>query len=582
MPNLGGNEPRRAILYARVSTEEQARHGYSLAGQLRTLREHAVRKGLEVLEEVADPGHSGATLERPGVDRIRDLVAEDRVDAVLAQNIDRISREPWHYEYLKAWLEDRGTVLQALDDDADGSAMGEFVSYIRRGVAKLERADTLRRTNKGRLDKAREGRVLAPRRPRYGFRPDPSGEGYEVDEEKMGMVRRVFGLVAGGASLSSVADTLDREGVPTPRGGRFWDRTFLRSCILDDVYRPHTADEVRVLVSSEVAAGLDPNRHYGVWWYNRRGLTRKRGAEPFGRGGDGKGYRWYDKPVEEHIAVPVPDSGIPRSLVDAAREVIKNNRAPSRAGDRFWELSGGVAVCAGCGRRMISRRKPKTKNGKRYEYDYYHCSGHHSHGRTACENSRNSAAGKLEGRIWDLVRDFLAHPTRLETGLNRLVEEERADALRNPGPEIERLTKRISAADRERANYHKMAAREMISFEELDERLSEVEESRRSAREELDGLNRSRQRLEELEKDRDTLLEHYKVVVPSRLYHLTPQQRHEIYKVLGTEALVSRGGSVEVRLKKVQMKAGRGGDSETNPRSVKTEGSSKSARTAAR
>jgi site-specific DNA recombinase len=64
-----------AILYARVSTDEQARSGYSLAQQLEALREYAPREGYEVLQEVQDPGQSGASLERPGVDRVRDLVA---------------------------------------------------------------------------------------------------------------------------------------------------------------------------------------------------------------------------------------------------------------------------------------------------------------------------------------------------------------------------------------------------------------------------------------------------------------------------------------------------------------------------
>jgi DNA invertase Pin-like site-specific DNA recombinase len=75
MPSTNGHSPKRAILYARVSTDEQARSGYSLAQQLEALREHAAREGYEVLEEVQDPGQSGASLERPGMDSVRDLVA---------------------------------------------------------------------------------------------------------------------------------------------------------------------------------------------------------------------------------------------------------------------------------------------------------------------------------------------------------------------------------------------------------------------------------------------------------------------------------------------------------------------------
>ena len=98
MPNTNGHGLKRAllwvILYARVSTDEQARSGYSLAQQLEALREYATREGYRVLEEVSDPGQSGASLERTGMDRVRDLVAAGGVSVVLAQDRDRIAREP--------------------------------------------------------------------------------------------------------------------------------------------------------------------------------------------------------------------------------------------------------------------------------------------------------------------------------------------------------------------------------------------------------------------------------------------------------------------------------------------------------
>ena len=65
MPNTNGHGPKLAILYARVSTDEQARSGYSLAQQLEALREYAAREGYEVLEGVSDPGQSGAALSGP-------------------------------------------------------------------------------------------------------------------------------------------------------------------------------------------------------------------------------------------------------------------------------------------------------------------------------------------------------------------------------------------------------------------------------------------------------------------------------------------------------------------------------------
>src|SRR3954470_8361373 len=107
---------KRAILYARVSTEEQARSGYSLAQQMEALREYAAQEGYEVLEQVTDPGQSGASLERPGMDRVRDLVATGGVSVVLAQDRDRLAREPAYHYLLKKEFEEHGTKLRSLND----------------------------------------------------------------------------------------------------------------------------------------------------------------------------------------------------------------------------------------------------------------------------------------------------------------------------------------------------------------------------------------------------------------------------------------------------------------------------------
>src|SRR5687767_6650870 len=116
MTSTNGHGPKRAILYARVSTDEQARSGYSLAQQLEALRQYAAREVYEVLKEVSDPGQSGASLERPGMDRVRDLVAAGGVSVVLAQDRDRFAREPAYHYLLKREFAEHGTKIRALND----------------------------------------------------------------------------------------------------------------------------------------------------------------------------------------------------------------------------------------------------------------------------------------------------------------------------------------------------------------------------------------------------------------------------------------------------------------------------------
>src|SRR5215213_6593885 len=170
MPNTNGHGPKRAIVYARVSTDEQARSGYSLAQQLEALREYAAREGYEVLEEVQDPGQSGATLARPGMDRVRDLVAAGGVSVVLAQDRDRFAREPAYHYLLRREFEEYGTKIRALNDRGDDSPEGELTEGIMDQLAKFERAKTAERTRRGKLQKAREGKVIATMKPPYGFK----------------------------------------------------------------------------------------------------------------------------------------------------------------------------------------------------------------------------------------------------------------------------------------------------------------------------------------------------------------------------------------------------------------------------
>ncbi len=194
MPSTNGHGPKRAVLYARVSTDEQARSGYSLAQQMDALREHAAREGYDVIEEVEDPGQSGASLERPGMDRVRDLVAAGGVSVVLAQDRDRFAREPAYHYLLRKEFEEHGTKIRALNDRGDESPEGELTDGILDQLAKFERAKTAERTRRGKLRKAREGKILAGRHITYGFKLNEERDAYVVDEKAMRVVRRIFHL----------------------------------------------------------------------------------------------------------------------------------------------------------------------------------------------------------------------------------------------------------------------------------------------------------------------------------------------------------------------------------------------------
>src|ERR687894_1829924 len=170
MDSTNGSGTGRALLYARVSTDEQARTGYSLAQQLEALRGYAAAEGYEVVEEVMDPGQSGASLERPGMDRVRDLVAAGSVAIVLAQDRDRFAREPAYHHLLRREFEEHDCKMVALNDRGDNSPEGELMDGVLDQLAKFECAKTVERSRRGKLRKAKEGKIVATSMPHYGFK----------------------------------------------------------------------------------------------------------------------------------------------------------------------------------------------------------------------------------------------------------------------------------------------------------------------------------------------------------------------------------------------------------------------------
>ena len=534
---MTSNDGAKVVLYARVSTEEQAKTGYSLAQQLEALREHAAREGYGVLEEVTDPGQSGVSLERPGMDRVRDLVEGGGVSAVLAQDRDRFAREPALHYLLKQELGERGCELKALNDRGDDSPEGELTDGIMDQLAKFERAKTAERTRRGKLRKAREGKVIAGATPNYGFRYNPARDGYEVDEAAMPTVRRVFRIVGvEGASLHAVQRALEREGVPAPKGGRSWSRSFLRSLIQEDAYKPHSVEEAAALVSPEVAAKLDADERYGIWWFNRFR------AAPVHRREQRR--KFTEKPKEEWVAVPVRDAGIPREWVDAAREAIKDNYRTKSKGHRYWELAGGILYCAECGRRMIGHSMTTYRGGKKRSYFYYVCPKKGLEHKRACKN-RNHRAEPLESRVTGAIACLLSDPARLERQIEERIEREREAALA-PDKKIEALQKGLERLAIMRRKYQDQQAAGHMTIDELGERLSELDEAREGLRRELETVNDHQERIEELENERALVLETYAGYASLAPGLFPPEERRRIYRALGLRVNAGADGNIEI------------------------------------
>jgi site-specific DNA recombinase len=347
-----------------------------------------------------------------------------------------------------------------------------------------------------------------------------------------------------GRSINAVKVVFDRERVPTPNGATYWSHKAIRDCVLDDTYKPYSFEELSELVRPEVASRLDGSRSYGVWWFNRRRTRIQQISE---RGPDGVVYRKKSfattNPKTDWIAVPVPCSGIPREWVDAARDAIEDNRRTSSAGQRTWTLSGGLFVCGACGRRMaaVTTNRP---NGKRYFY--YRCPRRVQDGSSACSQAKYHAADNVESGVWNAVRRVLTEPDRLRAGLEHLIEQEGRGLRGNPEGEADAWLEKLAETDRKRNGYIDLAADGIMSREELKAKLAQLDETRRTAERELEALRVRRERLEEMQRDKDALLAHYAALAPEALDALTPEERHRLYGMLRLTVTSSPDGVIEL------------------------------------
>jgi DNA invertase Pin-like site-specific DNA recombinase len=214
----------RALGYLRVSTEEQAATGHGLEAQEKAVRAFAESQAYELIEVLTDPGVSGATrpAERPAFGRALELAATGAFDVLLVAKIDRLSRDIGHAVTTVRDLADQHevafrSVTESVIDTSN--PMGRTFFAIFAGMAENERFVIRDRTAGGRVAKAGKGGFAGGKAP-YGYTKDLEG-GLRVVPEQARIVRRIYQERRRKLTLQAIADGLNAEDIPAPKGGRW-------------------------------------------------------------------------------------------------------------------------------------------------------------------------------------------------------------------------------------------------------------------------------------------------------------------------------------------------------------------------
>jgi site-specific DNA recombinase len=412
MTQVSDNGHKWAILYARVSTDDQAEKGYSLPSQFDAMRKYASAQGFEIVAEFQDD-YSGATPieHRPEGRKAYTMLQSGDADLIVAYTIDRFVRPPedgdeWEMPILIRGLAKLGKEIHTCDI---GKLKTDFVSLLLVVIgaksAGEERRKIRERSMRGKLAKARSGRVVGTRPP-YGYRHVRDEHGkvitLEIDETNARIVRLIYKWYVHGdengkrLSTDSIAKRLFALNIPTPgelqrgykktRGKAVWGR----GTILD-------------ILDNEVYAG--------VWRYNVQ--IRKTNLR---------------RPRDEQIEVSVP-AIVARATWKQVQDRRKRNKQMSKRNGKRDYLLRGLLACE-CGSNL---------SGKFNWQRYYHCNQAVLRAVDCACRARVVRADAIEADIWDEIKELFRD-------LERLWAELKA-AQRNEDDKLKPMREKLQITD---------------------------------------------------------------------------------------------------------------------------------------
>lgn len=394
----------RAVIYSRVSTDAQERDGTSLDTQERACLEHAQANDWRVAECVRDTA-SGFTLDRPGIERVRRLLRDGSADVVVTYAVDRLSRNQNHIGVLFDEVEQAGARLELVTERFEDTAIGRFILAARAFIAEVEREKIAERTTRGKIERARSGRLpQATGKGIFGYRYNRETGKREIEAFQAAVVRRIYQRYAETRSFSTVSNELNKASVPSFSGGRWYPLT-VRSVLINESYTGRTIFRRTKRVKS------------------RKGATGKRRSQVVMR------------PEEEWIEIKgATPRIIDNRLWDRVQEIIRDpERIRRRSAARFYALSTR-AKCALCGSTMVGQ----TLTVKGRPYRYYRC--RHAYDRNTGRqcSARYVRADALETAVWAEVKRVLTDPDIV------LREMQRATNRHPDGEEVSCLEQEIA------------------------------------------------------------------------------------------------------------------------------------------
>jgi site-specific DNA recombinase len=458
-----------AAMYARVSSARQKKDE-TIASQTAALRAHAERQGLDVPEEwvFEDEGHSGATLVRPALERLRDVVAGVGVDVVLCYSPDRLARKFAYQALLIEEFARAGTRVEFIKGPRGESAEDQLLVQFQGMFAEYEKAQILERYRRGKAHRAKAGSVNvlggAPFGYRYVRKTAHAGAAYEIVEHEAVLVTELFGRYADeGASIADLARWLTSQGVPTRTGKHRWDRSVIWGMLRNPAYAGRAVFGKTMVVPE--SPGL-----------NRVARLQGRSTP--------RASKTVDRPRSEWTEIAVPAIVTEETFDRVTQRLADNKRFASR-NSKIPSLLQGIAACSSCGYGYY-RTSTRTTNKKIY---YYRCLGSDDYryeGGRVCGN-KPVRADYLDTVVWDHLTRMLADPQLIRAEIDK-----RLESARTSDPAARQRTQLATALAKASTGITRMIeafGEQLITLDELRARMPDLRARETNLRNQIEALD---------------------------------------------------------------------------------------------
>jgi site-specific DNA recombinase len=389
-------------IYARVSSDQQADE-HTIASQVAALRTRVADDELllPAEHEFLDEGYSGATLVRPALERVRDLVTAGGIDRLYVHSPDRLARRYAYQALLLDEFHDGGVEVVFLNRALGQSPEDELLLQVQGMMAEYERAKILERSRRGKRHGAQTGVISVLSGAPYGYRYIKKEEGggtarFEIMLDEARVVRQVFQWVGQErATIGEVVRRLTAAKEHTRMGRTVWDRTTVWDMLKNPAY------------TGMAAFGKTRTGPLGP----RLRAQRGRPLQPR------RAVATRDTPPENWLHIPVPPL-VDAALFAAVQEQLQENRRHARQnlrGARY--LLQGLVCCAQCGYAFYGKSiSPSSRKHHPRSYAYYRCLGTDAYrfgGERVCRNHQ-VRTDLLDATVWREACALLEQPDRLE------------------------------------------------------------------------------------------------------------------------------------------------------------------------